>query len=104
VQFLSREFSANAARLEIESDSDSILVLAQTFHRNWRATINNVDAPVLRANHAFQAIALPAGRSVVRLEYGDEKFSLGLRVSAFAFAGWLVAWFSPRLKRRDDAM
>jgi uncharacterized membrane protein YfhO len=42
---------------------------------------------LLRANHAFQAVAVPKGRHEVELVYEDEKFSMGAGITFLTLAG-----------------
>jgi uncharacterized membrane protein YfhO len=50
------------------------------------------DQPVrlLRANHAFQALQVPAGQHHVTLVYVDRMFHYGALVSLLASAIWLA--------------
>ena len=88
----SQRFAAERIELEVETAAPTMLVLAQSFYPGWHATIDGKPAPVLRANHAFQAVVLPAGARRVTLVYQDEAFRAGLAMTAltgFACMGWL---------------
>jgi len=76
--------------IETESAAPPVVVIAQNFYPSWRATVNGQPAPVLRANHAFQAIPIPAGKSIIRLDYVDWPFRIGAGVSLFTLLGCLV--------------
>ncbi len=78
--------------VEAEAAAPTVLVLAQNFYPGWRATVNGQPAPVLRANHAFQAIAIPAGKSTIRLDYVDWPFRFGVGISLLTLAGCGVLW------------
>ena len=82
------------SRIEIEAEAaaPTVLVLAQTFYPSWHATVNGQPAPVLRANHAFQAIPIPAGKSIVRLEYVDWPFRIGAGLSLLTLLGCCFLW------------
>ena len=103
VRFLAQNWRANAVELEVASDAPSVVVLAQTFHPNWRATVNGHAVAVQRANHAFQAVPVPAGTSRVVLEYRDPRFHAGLGISALACAGCALGWFTTRRHRRAQS-
>jgi uncharacterized membrane protein YfhO len=75
--------------LEVESLTSSLVVIAQSLYTPWRAQINGAPARIWRANHAFQAIVVPPGRSVISLKYEDHAFMAGLAVSVLALA---IAW------------
>ena len=57
--------------------------------------------PLLRANHAFQAIEVPAGRHEVRLVYEDRLFYYGARISLLTAALWAALWL--RARKRPSA-
>ena len=54
------------------------LLLLDTWFPGWKATVNGVGSPVLRADYNFRAVQLPAGKSVVRFIYQPESFRLGM--------------------------
>lgn len=80
----SAQFRAGECRLEIETSDPTLLVLAQAYHPRWRAFVDGTPERVWRANHGFQAVAVPAGQHVVRLVYQDRLFQLGLGVTVLA--------------------
>ena len=68
------------------------MVIAQNHYPSWRATVNGQSVPVLRANHAFQAIPIPAGKSTVRLDYVDWPFRIGALLSIMTTMGCVSLW------------
>jgi hypothetical protein len=74
-------------------DAPGLLVTTSPHFPGWRATVNGAPAPVLRANYAFLAVPLPAGRSEVVLSYAPASLRWG---AAIALAGLLgtaaLAW------------
>lgn len=98
-----------AHRIDIEASASqaALLVVAQSFHHCWRAQINGRPVPIWRANHAFQAIELPAGHNRVSLQYVDRAFILGLTLSTLTLFSIVVAWIhlgrhmNPRNTRND---
>ena len=92
-RILSSKWSAQRIECEVESHAPTLVVIAQAFYHPWQATVNGQPATILRANHAFQAVPVPAGRSVVRLEYVDQQFRLGLALSALGLVLCVVLWW-----------
>jgi len=93
-----REFSAHKVRLEIEASKPALVVIAQSFYHNWRAWVAGRPARLLRANHAFQALEIPAGRHQVALIYQDRVFHCGSLISLIAAAVWVVLGIRDRRK------
>jgi hypothetical protein len=90
---LSAKWSAHRVECEVESPAPTLVVLAQSYYHPWQATVNGQPANLLRANHAFQAVSVPAGRSTVRLDYVDRRFQLGLALSALGLVACAVLWW-----------
>ena len=78
---LSSQFKALRVDIEVEAAEPSLVVVAQTYYHDWRASVDGRPAPLLRANHAFQAVQVPAGRHYIRLAYEDRAFQFGAAVS-----------------------
>lgn len=78
-------------RIEVEAEAPSVMTVAQTHYHWWRATVNGVPTLLWRANHAFQAVVVPAGRSVVELAYHDRGFVVGAVVTGLTLLG-CAAW------------
>jgi hypothetical protein len=94
-----QRFSAHKVEFDIEAREPALAVISQSYYHNWRAYIGGSPARSLRANHAFQAVEVPAGRSHVRLVYEDRAFHFGALVSLIAALVWITAWFRLRKQR-----
>ena len=68
--------------LEVEASDPGFVVLADAFDPGWRAEVDGRPAPVLRANVAFRAVAVPEGRHVVAMAYRPPAVGQGLTLSA----------------------
>jgi hypothetical protein len=77
----------------IEAAEPSLVVVSQTYYHDWHAYVDGHETPLLRANHAFQAIQVPAGRHQIRLVYEDRAFEIGAAVSIVAWLGCLICSF-----------
>ncbi len=75
--------------LEVNLNSDAVVVLNDSYYPGWRATVNGEPKPVYRANINFRAVPLPAGESHVIFNYDPwwlpGVFIVG--VLAWAFVG-----------------
>ncbi len=77
----------------VVSSAPTVAIIAQTWMPGWRATVGRQDTPVLRANHAFMAVAVPAGESAVELRYWNWKWAAAMTTSIMACLGCLAGWF-----------
>ena len=71
----------NAMTATVSTDHAGYLVLSEPFYPGWEATVDGTPAPQFRANLAFTAIPLPAGKHVVRREYKPRLFYAGAWMS-----------------------
>lgn len=88
------EDSGERVVLETDRSTPGWLVAAIAHFPGWRARVDGADAPLLRANYAFTAVAVPAGRARVELVYEPASFEIGRLASlacALVLAGWLGA-------------
>jgi hypothetical protein len=83
----SLRFSAQTTTLEVSANAPSWVVIAQCFYPAWRAYLDGRPIELWRANHAFQAVVVPAGQHRVELRYEDHAFRAGAVISALTLAG-----------------
>lgn len=76
VEITQLETSAHNISFQARSSTNTFVVIAHTFHDHWHAQVNERDVPIHRANHAFQAVQIPAGTSEVRLVYRNPSFTM----------------------------
>jgi hypothetical protein len=79
-------------RVSLEADlrTPAFVVLADSFDPGWRATLDGAPVPVLRANLAFRAVRVPAGRHRIEMVYRPRALLAGLAVSAVALLAALA--------------
>jgi hypothetical protein len=70
------------------------LLQREAWYPGWRARVDGVDAPVLRADLLFRAIPLSAGEHDVEVYFESASFGRGVLVSIVVLAviGLLVIW------------
>lgn len=88
-------FAAHQIEVQVESSQSVWLVLAQTYYHPWHAWVDGQATKLWRANHAFQAVAVPAGNRTVQLVYRDPAFRLGAAVSVLSGLICAGLWFWP---------
>ena len=77
--------------LRCHASAPSYAVVADAFFPGWYATVDGRPAPILRANLAMRAVAVPAGDSTVELAYRPAHLRLGAVVSLLALLFAVVA-------------
>ncbi len=92
-RILSANFTAHRVQLKVDASADTLLVLAQSFYGPWRASMDNHPAPLLRANHAFQAVPVAPGIHDIVIEYRDKAFRMGFIVTLCTLMLATTFWF-----------
>ena len=80
-------------RAVVDLERPGFLVLSDTFDPGWRARVGGEPVEILRANWAFRAVQVPAGRHVVEMRYAPTSFRVGLAAAAVVVAlGGFLGW------------
>ncbi len=66
------------------SGQPGVMLLVQRWHPDWKATVDGKPVPLLRANHLFSGVAVPAGEHVVELHYQPSRPALWITLAAMA--------------------
>ena len=80
-KILDAKFGTRTVDIEAAAGAPSLVVIAQTYYHNWSAKVDGGEVPLLRANVAFQAVQIPAGRHRIHLAYNDPAFQVGAAIS-----------------------
>ena len=82
----------NSLTISTECSRDSFLIVSNTYHPNWRISIDDSPpVPVTRVNYAFQGAPVPAGRHQITLRFTSPAFDLGWKISAAVLLFLLAA-------------
>src|SRR5262249_25449148 len=95
-------FSTHRVEFDVEAGSTAMAVIAQTFYHPWKAFVDDKPVALFRANYAFQALQVPAGKHHVRLKYEDLAFRCGPAIPFLPLAT-VGAFFSLRRPPRQTA-
>ncbi len=101
VKIISRSFQTQQAGAEVEADAAAMVVVAQAFYPCWHAYVDGKRVALWRANYAFQALEVPAGRHEVRLVYEDAAFKAGAMISAGTLVAAGVVWLRLGKRRKQ---
>jgi hypothetical protein len=96
-KILNSKFGNRTVDFEVEAIEPSLVVVAQTYYHNWRLSVDGQPIPLLRANEAFQAVQVPAGRHQIHLAYEDRAFETGATIS---FVAWPFCLMAILIRRR----
>jgi len=80
------ERTADRVRLEAELNQPGYVVLVDGYDPGWRAEVDGQRVPVLRANVAFRAVPVPAGRHVIELVYRPPAVTWGAAITVIGLA------------------
>lgn len=86
-------------RIEFDMETPGLVVLSDLWYEGWNASIKDQAVPVLRTNHAFRGIPVPAGKGTIELRYEPASFRNGLMAFAFGLVG-LFGWCVVVVRRR----
>jgi hypothetical protein len=80
------------ARIELNAEvvTPGLLVLSEVNYPGWIARVNDVETPIVEVDGTLRGVVLPAGRSSVDLLFLPHSLTVGLLISSFAWAAWLV--------------
>jgi hypothetical protein len=76
------ELRHDRVRLQADLRQPGYLVLSDTYDPGWKATVDGRYASVQRANGAFRAVRLEAGRHLVEMSYRPASVVAGAALSA----------------------
>jgi hypothetical protein len=72
--------------MSVEATQPTVVVVLQSYTRDWAATVDGQPAPILKANLYFQAVAVPAGSHQLNFTYAPSAVRLGAILSVAALA------------------
>jgi hypothetical protein len=70
--------------------SRSVIVLTDTWHKNWSAEVDGVETPVVKVNGVFRGVHVPAGARQVEFRYRPKTLDAALIISPVTFGVLMV--------------
>ncbi len=70
-------WSPDEVRISVQSDRPALLVLADNHYPGWQAEVGGQPAPILRTNHTFRGVEVPAGQHEVVFRFRPAQMLAG---------------------------
>lgn len=93
------ERQTDSLTLNVESRKPSLVLVPEIFDSGWTATLDGRRVEVLRSFGCLRAVAVPAGSSVLRMEYRPASFVWGMRIAVTTLLLCLGYWLAFRRGR-----
>jgi len=72
-------YTCNTVELKVSAAPYAFLVLTDQHSPGWQVFVDGKAAPIVRADYAFRALAVPPGEHTVEFVYSPRSFAMGLR-------------------------
>jgi hypothetical protein len=90
--------SSSNLRVDVSMRGPGYLLIADTFHPGWTATVNGAPVSIYRANIASRAIVLSGGSHTVDLHFEAPAFYRGLAATGIGLTA-LLTWVITSMRR-----
>ncbi|MBF0387042.1 MAG: hypothetical protein HQL20_04215 [Candidatus Omnitrophica bacterium] len=84
------DFNVNGLTVQTALAERAFLVYNDSYHKDWRATLDGQDLPVYRANAAFKGVWVEPGRHTIRWQFMPGPWQAFYLFLTFLFAAWSV--------------
>lgn len=92
--------TVNTQTFLVNTDKPAFFYISDTYFPGWRATVNNKEVKIYRANYNFRAILVPKGKSILKFSYIPDGFMLGITMSILSLILLSVISLLNNLERR----
>lgn len=89
-------YQANNIEISVDSKSNALLVLMDNYDKGWKASVDEKNTPILRANYTFRAIKMDEGEHIVRFWYDPWSFKVGVYLTIGGTIGILITFLISR--------
>jgi hypothetical protein len=95
---IAKDFTPTRQSIDVETPAATMVVVCQAYYHNWEASVDGIVVPLWRANYAFQAVEVPAGKHRILLMYKDKALRLGGAISLISILTCMGGWLCLRKK------
>ena len=92
-------YQPNHVVVDAESDGPGYVVLTDPWYPGWTCNVDGRAAPLYRADYAFRAVAVPAGKHRIRFDFEPTSYRHGRMISTASLSGVLVLGLMSILRR-----
>ncbi|MDX2170945.1 MAG: YfhO family protein [Deltaproteobacteria bacterium] len=87
-------YRADDVEVQVQMDTDGLVVLTDTYYPGWEATVDDRPAPIVRANYFARGVHVPAGEHRLVFRYRPWPYRVGVWVSGVALLvlGTMLLW------------
>ena len=78
-------YDPTTVTFETKTQTPQLLYLSDADDGNWRASVDGMTSPIIRANWAFRAVLVPTGMHRVEFWYFPKSFSAGIVLTVASF-------------------
>jgi len=76
--------------MDVDASAPKLIFLSDVYDEGWQALVDGKYVPLLRADFAFRAVAVPQGKHSITMRYRPVSTRVGLVVAGFATLGVFV--------------
>lgn len=67
-------YSSNRIKYRVTTSAPGLLFVSDNYYLGWKATVNNKEVKIYRADYTFRAVVVPKGSSTVEFKYSPSFF------------------------------
>lgn len=85
-----KKYSGNNILISVSSKTKSLLVLTDSYYSGWKARVDGIETPILRADYTFRSVIVPSGHHEVVFSYEPLSFQVGMCLAGGGIFGILL--------------
>lgn len=89
--------------IDVETSAAGMLVVADAYSSQFMTSIDGRPVDLLRANHAFRGVFVPAGSHRVVMKFEPIRFDLGVFLSSMGLIVWVIGIVKAGREPKDDS-
>ncbi|PIF05532.1 MAG: hypothetical protein CSA36_06430 [Draconibacterium sp.] len=101
------EYQTNCLKYKTNASSEQLVVFSDIYFENgWKAYIDDIETPILRANYVLRALVVPEGEHEIEFKFHPSSYYVGNKISMagsilllLIIAGYFVAEFMKKRKQ-----